>query len=130
MSKNVKVADLQPGMKVAEHVVGKKGDVKVRKGEILSQMHVEKMKKWKGLDDANPRGICIESTPLKTATLMPEIVDHPEKSPLIERGAKQKLQKSMAVKVAFDKEGNIIQDEPTQTDKTKRRRGRPRKKRA
>jgi len=112
MTRSVTVKDLQVGMKVSEPVLGKKGDIKVNKGEILSKTHVDKMQRWAGLDAANPRGIQVEST-LKTGTDIPDIVDHPERSPIIETGAKKKLTSSMQVPVGFDKEGNVIEDAKT-----------------
>ena len=133
MSRSVKTASLQAGMRVTEDIVGKKGDIKVRRGEILSQMHVTKMKKWKGLDESNPRGIQVESSPLHTGTQMPNTVDKPWESPLVEKTAKNKLGSSMRVSHGFDKEGNIIEGVPNvlkdkQNDDIKPKRGRPKRK--
>lgn len=125
MSRSVKTADLQAGMRVTEDVLGKKGDVKVNKGEILSQLHVTKMKKWVGLDAANPGGIYVESTPMHSGRAIPSVVDRPWESPVVEGQAKKKMQSKMQVDCAFDKEGNIINE----TVKPVKRRGRPKTKR-
>ena len=115
MSHTVRANDLQVGMKVREPILGKKGDIKVNKGEILSGGHVDKIKKWKGIDAANPNGIQVESTPKGDSVgAVPSIVDEPWRSPLVEQKSKNNLQRSVAVSVEFDKDGNIIRDEEEQ----------------
>lgn len=124
MRNSIKTKDLQAGMRVTEHVLGKKGDIKVNKGEILSKMHVDKMQRWHGLDEANPRGIFVENAPLHTGQIMPSVVDNPEKSPLIQKTATTR--KKYAQGMDVDEDGNILEDgKPVNANKPKR--GRPQK---
>ncbi len=116
MSQTVKVAGLQAGMKMAEPILGKKGDIKVHKGEILSQMHVAKLNKWVGVDEANPRGIEIESAPLHTGQLMPGVVDKPWESPLVKQKAKENMQSKTTVSVDI-KDGKVLHEETVEDDK-------------
>jgi len=135
MAHTVRTNDLQVGMKVKNPILGKNGSVKVNAGEVLSNMHVTKLKKWKGVDAANPRGIEVESSPLHSGDELPRVVDKPWESPLVQAKAKQKLQSSVSVPAILDEAGNVTnlsplekelesrKDEPDNT--TKRRPGRP-----
>lgn len=139
MIKSVKVNDLQVGMKVAVDVLGKRGDVKVRQGEILSNLHVTKMKSWKGLDEANPRGIEVESSPLYSGDEYPRTVMHPWESPVIQAHSKNKLQSTILVPAILDETGKCLNPNPLERElarkednatiepQFKRGRGRPKK---
>lgn len=107
MSYTVQTKDLQVGMRMVNPILGKKGNIKVNKGEVLSEAHVKKLNKWKGVDEANPRGLEVESS-RATGSEMPNVVKEPWKSPVIEQKSKQNLQSKMTVPVSFDSKGNII----------------------
>lgn len=120
MSKSVKVNDLQVGMKVTADVLGKRGDVKVSQGEILSNLHVTKMKSWKGLDEANPKGIKVESSPLHSGDEFPRTVMHPWESPVIQAHSKNKLQSTISVPAILDETGKCLNPNPLERELTKR----------
>ncbi len=134
----VKTKDLQVGMRMVSPILGKKGDVKVNAGEILSKAHVDKLNKWKGVDDANPRGIEVESSPLHSGSEMPNVVANPWESPIIQAKSKQNLQSSISVPAITDKDGRVLNPSPfekriaqreneSNITKYKRGRGRPKK---
>lgn len=136
----VKAKDLQVGMKVKENILGKKGDIKVRKGEVLSGMHVNAMKSWQGLDDANPNGMQVESSPLNSGQELPNTVNRPWESPLIENAAKKKLESTLQVPGIYDENGKCLNPSPLEKElaqkeeenasdnqSIKRGRGRPKK---
>jgi len=117
MSYSVKAKDLQVGMKVVNPILGKKGDIKVRSGEILSNQHVTGMKKWKGLDEANPGGMVVESSPLHSGSDVPSVIDKPWESPIVEKNAKHNLQtKSFAVPAIRDAHGNVLNPSPIERE--------------
>lgn len=122
----VKTQDLQAGMRVVKPILGKKGDIKVARGEVLSGAHVEKLRKWKGVDKANPRGIEVESTPLHSGGALPDVIDAPWKSPLVEAKSKDNLQKkSFAVPAMKDENGKILNPSPLEKELQKREQNEP-----
>ena len=112
---------LQVGMVVKQDVVGKKGDVKINKGEVITQLHIDKLKKWSKGKDAkgntgdifayNRGAIEIGSDPRQTGGLYPKVEKEPWRSPVIESGAKNKNQSSMRVPCDIDDNGNIVRDD-------------------
>ena len=119
MAHVVKTKDLQVGMRVVEPILGKKGDVKVNKGEVLSQLHVDKLKKWKGVDEANPKGLKVESS-RASGSAVPDVVDKPWLSPLVEKKAKKNLQSKVAVPAMYDEEGNLLNPSPLERELAQR----------
>ncbi|MEY2702361.1 MAG: hypothetical protein RLY43_994 [Bacteroidota bacterium] len=137
MAHSVQVKDLQVGMRVTKDVLGKRGDVKVRTGEVLSNLHVTKMKDWEGLDAANPKGIEVESS-LHSGSEYPETVMKPWLSPVIQAKSKKNLQSTMTVPAMYDEAGKLLNPSPLEKELESREnnepvkakhRGRPKKNR-
>lgn len=116
----LKVKDLKAGMRVKEPILGKNGDIKVNAGEVLSNQHVIKLNDWNArkdkagnvtnsVDVANPRGIEVE-TARGSVSDMPDIVMHPERSPLVEHHSKERLHSSMQVPVSIVN-GQVVRED-------------------
>lgn len=45
-SRNVRIGDLRAGMRLTEPIRGVRGKILVNSGEILSQKHVDQIRKW------------------------------------------------------------------------------------
>jgi len=103
-------------MRVVKPVLGKKGDIKVNAGEILSKAHVTKMQGWKGLDAANPKGIEVDSSARHSGSELPDIVDHPERSPLVEAKAKQNAQSRITVPGIYDENSKCLNPSPLERE--------------
>lgn len=114
----VGVNDLQAGMIVKKDVLGRKNKVLVNAGEVLSQLHVEKLKKWDktekpqgpALPRVNPKNVrepvrhaeyeggyrvshfnprgIMVATSTASGEELPDIEQHPEKSTAFDKIAK------------------------------------------
>lgn len=46
----IKFADLQPGLRVLQNIYGARGQILIFHGEVLSGLHITKIKKWDAPD--------------------------------------------------------------------------------
>lgn len=72
-AKYIPVSDLEAGMKVHRDVMGRRGQPLVSAGEILTKMHVDKLKKWESREQ--PQGAAL---PRKNPVDRTEPIRHAE----------------------------------------------------